>query len=349
MINEINKLNMLGTGLVCLDIIKSGNNIRYYNGGSCGNVTAAFSFLGQRASVITRHYYDKAGVILNSNLKNIGVNQITFGKSSYQAPRIIEELQIISGTYEGHKFLLTCSECGQTLPKAGLLGKRSFAEISDSLHGFDVFYSDRSSPGIRQLRKIFQTKGCWTVYEPNSSRNINSVFSNALESDIVKLSAEKFTFNIIEKLRRFARKSPITLLVYTKGKEGLIFSYRKRDKKLSKWISLGPQPAPRILDTSGAGDWCTAGLLSALLVKNQKYKKWLTKDDIVSSLQFGQALAAISCAFVGGQGLIHADFNQKDLRDLLQPFTKEHLVKVTPSNINEEIQIEHCPLCLCPV
>jgi fructokinase len=347
--NENNRLNMLGTGLVCLDIINVGDKIRYYNGGSCGNVTAAFSFLGCNASVITRRYSDKAGAILRSNLKNIGINQITFGKTSTLTPRIIEELNIKSGRYEGHKFVIACAECGQNLPKVKLPGKRGITGLSGCLDGYDVFYTDRSSPGISQLRKIFRNRGNWTVYEPNSSRNTKNVYLNALESDIVKFSAEKFSFGIIEKLREVAIQSSLSLMVYTKGKEGLLFSYRKRDNKLSKWISLGPQPAPRLIDTSGAGDWCTAGLLSALLEKHRLYKKWLTKNDVIASIQFGQALAAISCAFVGGQGLTHADFDQKEVRDLLQPFTNYNFVKVAPSKLSETKSVKNCPLCLCPI
>ena len=347
--NNIKQLKMLGTGLVCLDIIKNGNNIRYYNGGSCGNVTAAFSFLGYSASVITRCYNDKAGFILNSNLKNIGVNQITFGRKSVQAPRIIEKLSIKTDKYKGHQFYLRCSKCGQELPKVKLIGKGSIAGISDRLGGFDIFYTDRSSPGIGCLRKIYHDRGIWTVYEPNSSRNTSNFFLNALDSSIVKVSGEKFSFRTVEKLRMLSEDGKLTLLVYTKGEEGLRFAYRKRDKKFSNWISLDPQPAPQVLDTSGAGDWCTAGLLSALLQKHRTSKKWLKKDDVISFLQYGQALAAISCAFVGGQGLIHADIEQEDIRTLLQPFNNMKIVKVIPANIIEKTREKNCPLCLCPI
>lgn len=341
--------NMLGTGLVCLDIILGERKIRYYNGGSCGNVTAAFSFLGQKSSVITRCYLDRAGHLLNANLNRIGVKQITFGNTAPPTPRIIEKLDINYSGYVGHKFLLSCPQCGQNLPKVKLLDKSNLSNLMNSLNEFDVFYTDRSSPGIRNLRSYLRDIGVWTVYEPNSARNIKSVFMNAFESDIAKFSAEKFSFTIVDNLKQRAGNSRITLLIYTKGKNGLSFCYRKRDRKLSKWINLNPQPAPRLLDTSGAGDWCTAGMLTSLLGKYRKHRYYITKDDVISALQYGQALAAISCAFIGGQGLIHADFDQQDVRDLLQPFKKTNLIKIPPTDVKEKAIIETCPLCLCSI
>lgn len=342
-------LSILGTGLICLDIIRGDNKVRYYNGGSCGNVTAALSFIGWNASVITRRYNDEAGSVLKANLKNIGVNQITFGGTSTITPRIIEELYLKEGTYKGHKFALACSECGKKLPKVKLIRKENLKGLSATLDGYNVFYTDRSSSGIRNINDRFIEKGAWTVYEPNSSRNIQNIFTHALQASVAKFSGEKFSLNTLDKLRKMATNSHLTLIVYTVGKDGLFFSYRKRDKNMSNWVSLGPQPVPRILDTSGAGDWCTAGMLSALVEKHPKLKRWLSKDDVISALQFGQALAAISCAFVGGQGLIHGDIEEKDIKDLLKPYGKENLVKIVPSELTKNTKGKNCPLCLCPL
>ena len=111
---------ILGAGLVCLDIIKDFNSISYLNGGSCGNVTTALSFMGWNSSVITKRYEGNAGKIINENLINSGVSQITVGKKTIEAPMIIEELISKNGLYLKHKFLMTCAECGQNLPKVSL-------------------------------------------------------------------------------------------------------------------------------------------------------------------------------------------------------------------------------------
>ena len=335
---------IIGAGLVCLDIIKHSGSISYLNGGSCGNVTAALSLMGWDSSVITKRYEGSAAEIINKNLVNSGVSQVVIGKKKIAAPMIIEELINENGSYVKHKFLMTCAECGQKLPKISLFGKQFIDRIIEKSKGYNVLYSDRSSPGISILRDYFNKSDNWTVYEPNSARNFKAFMKNSLSSKIVKFSAERISIKSAEVLRSNADNSDIVLIVQTNSQNGLNFCYRKKNYKISDWVHLKSQPVPKLVDTTGAGDWCTTGLIHVLVGNNHKSKKWLIKDEVISALQYGQALAAISCAFVGAQGLIYAHDGQYP-NHFLKKISKQKEIK--PANVPLQSQsFKLCHTCL---
>lgn len=336
--------SILGAGLLCLDIINRDGRTQYLNGGSCGNIISALSFLGWGASIITGRFGDSAGKIIDENLKMLGIDKIEVGNKLSETPRIIENV-IYEKNEEGtHEFLLTCPQCGRKLPGIKPLEKKSAEVICQSTRRFNVFYSDRTSPGIKFLRTVEASKGSWTVYEPNSARNLESFFTNSIESHIVKFSSDRISFTLAEKLRIMEEKGKTVLIVRTDGKNGLDFCYRKRDTTLTKWIHLDAQPVAEFIDSSGAGDWGTAGILFNLVNKYPIHRHWLTREDVIAAVQYGQALSAISCSFVGAQGLIYAGYNET---------TKKIFCKEIRTNFNElkpaaysELLSEHCPLCL---
>ncbi len=348
--NSLN-LNILGAGLVCLDIIKERSTTFYLNGGTCGNVITALSILGWNSSVIINNYTDKAGEIINRNLNYTGVKQIKAGNRRYCAPRVIEELVRDNYKYINHRFFTTCPECGKKLPSVKPVSKNFVNTISNLVEDFDVFYADRCSPGIDLLKETFKKKNGWVIFEPNSTRNFSAFIKNALNSHIVKFSSERISISSANKLKEAAAKSAIVLIIHTIGKDGLYFCYRKKDKKISKWIHLPSQPLPnKVRDTSGAGDWCTTGLLHVLINNNRKVKKWLPKEEIISSLQYGQALAAISCAFIGAQGLIYAnDINEnKDNNESFKNIFNHRNNNIKPVYLPKKTGLRLCNTCLMP-
>lgn len=334
--------SIIGAGLVCLDIIQDIGSVRYLNGGSCGNVVSGLSFLGWKASVLTGHYCDSASRILDSNFRQLGVERIETGHKCVSTPRIIEHL------CEGgeHKFLLSCPECGKNLPRIKPLEEK-VAQSLRIVKKYDVFYTDRSSHGIKLLRNMFKTNNSWTMYEPNSCRNLEAFMNNSLESHLVKFSSEKIPYYLAERLRVDATsKGSTVLIVRTEGKSGLYFSYRKRDKNMSQWIHLDAQPVADFVDSSGAGDWCTTGLLFSLINRHRKSRTWLKQLDVIASLQYGQALAAISCAFLGAQGLIYADAVEK-LSFINDKTPKPSFIKLQPASLST-VEKRYCPTCLLP-
>jgi fructokinase len=337
--------SVIGTGLLCLDIINEEGNKQYLNGGSCGNTVAALSFLGWNSSVITRRYRDKAGEIVNNNLLKLGVNQIEVGSRVVETPRVIENIQI-NEDKRTHNFIFNCPACGRELPRVKPLDEKTAISLESINENFNVFYSDRSSTGINILRNVFRDRGSWTVYEPNSCRNIESFFRNSNDSHIVKFSSDRIPLSVAEKLRQISIQGSTLLIVRTSGKEGLDFSYRKRNNEMSKWIHQKAQPVVEFVDASGAGDWCTAGILFNLINRYPKSCKWLCRDDVSSALQYGQALSAISCSFAGAQGLIYASGNE-NIRKILEHSNRQEFDKLTPAKVQHSS--EYCQTCLLPI
>ncbi|EQB22038.1 hypothetical protein UNSWDHB_652 [Dehalobacter sp. UNSWDHB] len=339
--NENNVPNVLGAGLLCLDIIKNIENTKYLNGGSCGNVVSALSFLGWRSSIITNQYKDPAGDILNQNLERLRVRRIEVGRP-IQTPRIVQEV-----INSDHRYLLSCPDCGRKLPSIEPLTEKTVENIAESSNHYNVYYTDRTSRGIEFLRNILRNRGTWTVYEPNSSRNINSLLRSSLESHIVKFSGEKVSQSLADKIREIAINGSTTLIVRTMGKDGVLFCYRKRDNKMSKWFQLESQPVTDFVDSSGAGDWCTTGLLFNLVNRHRKSKLWLTRDEVVAALQYGQALSAISCSFSGALGLIYSDNGEK-IQTIVNEDTQFRLSGLKPSLPPKKLSDEYCKTCLLP-
>lgn len=336
---------IIGAGLVCLDIIRDRGNDKFYTGGSCANVVSALAFLGWQSKVIMGNYLDLAGDIINSNLDKLGVLRINPQKSSGATPRIIECLNQ-NDKSNTHSFLFSCPECGTKLPALKPISISQAKPIASEVDQANVFYTDRSSKGINFLRKSFREKKCWTVYEPNSARNLKALLENVPESNIIKFSSDRVPDYASEEIRRIATNGITVLLVRTKGKNGLEFSYRTKNNTMSNWIHLSAQPVPKLVDSSGAGDWCTAGLLFNLVSKFPNSRPFLSKTDVIAALEFGQALSALSCGFVGAQGMLYGDV-YKVIGNVIKnnwPLMRKRNHPAVPRIIEDK----YCSTCLLP-
>ena len=81
--------------------------------------------------------------------------------------------------------------------------------------------------------------------------------------------------------------------------------------------------APRVIDTCGAGDMVTTGLIHALMSVGAT-RQSIGLNDVHSGLVMGQWLAALNCAFVGARGIFHA-FSGLAIRDALAKSSKHSL------------------------
>jgi hypothetical protein len=89
--------------------------------------------------------------------------------------------------------------------------------------------------------------------------------------------------------------------VQTLGELGLRYRHRL-GKAVSNWTSLDAVPAPRLADTCGSGDWCTAGLRAQLAASGQEGLRRTSVNAVRAALRYGQALAAWNCGFGGARG-----------------------------------------------
>ena len=97
------------------------------------------------------------------------------------------------------------------------------------------------------------------------------------------------------------QSSRVLIEIETIGAEGL--RYRSRlPQAVSGWVSVGSYSVSDIKDTSGAGDWCTAGLLNALATKGAVGLARTNQPELQAALENAQALAAWNCRFEGARG-----------------------------------------------
>lgn len=169
----------------------------------------------------------------------------------------------------------------------------------------DVLFFDRASKGIIELATVAREAGTLVIFEP-STAGVAHLFRAAVAlAHIVKYSSERA--GAVE--AALPRKPNGQIRVVTKGASGLSVSSRRG------WRPVAPFRADAV-DTAGAGDWTTAAFLSALPSLDPAN---LDDEAVRSALTFGQAMAAMSCSFVGARGMALSWNRSQVLR------TAEHL------------------------
>jgi fructokinase len=160
----------------------------------------------------------------------------------------------------------------------------------------DVFYFDRTSRGAVEFARHANENGCLVVFEPSSGSE-PALLAEALKvAHIVKIASDRLEGNE----RVLGAEEPL-LLVETQGSNGLRFKHR-RAKGSGRWKRVAAFTHSAVVDTAGAGDWCTAGIISRLGPLGVDGFANASSDDVISALRLGQAMAAWTCQFHGARG-----------------------------------------------
>ncbi len=297
-------LQIVGAGLITLDlIVEDLHSHRYWHqaGGTCGNVLSILSYLGHRTAAVVRIGQDRAGDILAKRLAALGVDcRYVLKDQQVATSRIVEIIR--AGKLPTHRFLFKCPLCKRRLPRNGSptleLVDRSSADLGKS----DVFFFDRTSDAILAMAREAKKAAALLVFEPARAGNSDE-FAEALRcSDVVKYSGQRLRASL-DALLRPAASTP-RLVIETLGSRGLRYRLRNFDAVLGDWLHQEPVKTATIVDTAGAGDWCTAGFLTRLLAYDP-CTRW-EPASVDSALAYGQALAAASAAFQGPLGYLEA-------------------------------------------
>jgi sugar/nucleoside kinase (ribokinase family) len=300
-----------GTGLIALDVIldaASPRELVMAAGGTCGNVLAILSYLGWATFPVARLNGDAASEIVRADLKRWGVSLDFSSQTPTTATPII--VQTIRRDRHGspvHRFSLVCPVCGAWFPPFRAITRTAAYELIAALAATEpsdfeprVFYFDRVSRGALILAEAFAARGAVIVFEPASVSDAK-LFDEALSAaHILKYSHERLP-NLAE--RQPAGRT-LFLEIETRGSEGL--RYRSSLLQSQAWLTLPAVRAPQVVDTAGAGDWCTAGLLSQLAVTGMSGLADARPCDLAVGLRFGQAAAAIACGYVGARGAMYS-------------------------------------------
>jgi fructokinase len=106
-------------------------------------------------------------------------------------------------------------------------------------------------------------------------------------ADIVKYSNEKILSSLSD-IRGF---TSAFLEIQTLGGEGLRYRTHASNNLDRKWKILAAFQTSVIKDTSGCGDWTSAGLISKICDRKAEDLKNISEKTIIAGLNYGQALA----------------------------------------------------------
>lgn len=287
-----------GAGLIVLDLLLSDelDAIPACAGGTCGNILSILAFLGWSAYPIARLGNDAVGDKLREDLRRFGVREDFLAIDPKAAtPVIIQQNRRLSNGDVSHRFVWRqCLHCGKYLPPFRPPTKTTAQGLLEHLVREDVFVFDRVAPATVALAEASAAKGAIVMFEP-SGIGEGRKFQRALEaSHIVKYSRDR-----IKRLPKLRNGRP-WLEIQTEGKRGLRFRLFGKP-----WMQLEALEVPVVKDTSGAGDWTTAGFIHRFVSLGVD-RSSASEGDVVGSLRFGQSIAAISCCYLGARGAMYA-------------------------------------------
>lgn len=161
---------------------------------------------------------------------------------------------------------------------------------------YRVFYTDRLSPAIVSAMAIARNAGALVYFEPDLDWD-SDLLERALPAvSILKIADD--TPGIAIAQAALAAGSAMTV-IRTHGAAGLTLTCSGMERFFPGFR------APRLVDSCGAGDMLTTGLLDRLLRRQPQARPW-PAEDIVAGVELGQRLAALNCAFIGARGAFHA-------------------------------------------
>jgi fructokinase len=290
---------ILGTGLIALDIVldHERNLLAYGLGGSAGNVLSILASLGWSSTPIGKIGCDIAADIILDEFKSLGAELCLFDRACNLQTPVIYQHQLNDAS-KTHKFSFACPMCGVKRlwedPAISLPSNSMLDAIRPT-----VLYMDRATPIGIQIAEYYRNQKVLIVFEPSALGDDAVLFEKAIAvADIVKYADDR-----LEDLEAFDR-ADVSVEICTMGRDGLKF---RAPSLGTEWVTLDAFRAPEVVDTSGAGDWCTSGMLYHLFNKNPEFSiNAVTYNQLNDALRFGQALSALNCMALGARGLAKA-------------------------------------------
>lgn len=306
---------VLGIGLLALDVVERGDTVSCLRaGGTCGNVLAILSYLGWNSFPVARLNGDGAAVHIRRDLRSCDVRLDYASTGRTSATPIVRHLLPPEAGGREHRFSLRCPTCRRWLPTHQPVITAALPDLISEIPAVDLVFVDRASPAAVRLAEQMRRRGSVIVFEPSARAPQRLLVEMLALADVLKYSsAQTATLRLP---RRHVR-----LEIETLGAAGL----RYRLGRGRNWCAIKGRTIKHVRDSAGAGDWCTAGFLHALLghrPETMRASETLENAHAVrGALTFAQALAAWNCLHEGARGAMYAvprdGFRQAVRQDVL--------------------------------
>lgn len=296
-------MQALGIGFSGIDIIKNNNNELIMPGGTCGNVMSALASLHWNANIIKSRYKDYWNDMADLLWESLKVNIINCGTVNYALPRIVGVIND-----ENNRYYTTCPQCGKKLVGFVSPTRAKLNSLGIDTSAYDILFYDRITDGVKYLLDKFLQNNKWTFYEPNSAHNYNTWANNILSCHIVKFSEDRIPRRFFNKLidTLNSQNHNTKIVVITHSNHGYSYSIAN-GKKMTELKNISVRTFDNVIDSSGAGDWLTAGFIDKLLQKYKTPPEIFDEQVIVNSLAFGHSLAKEACSYIGALGKLFSD------------------------------------------
>jgi fructokinase len=306
----------VGSGFVALDLLMVGGKKtradHQYAGGSCGNVLTILAYLDWHSLPVARLGTDRRATRLIDDLRSFRVDTRFVTKERYGVTPVIvvRMAKNAAGAYTT-RFEWRDPASGAWLPRYRPLPKKIAERVSPQLPAAKVFYFDRAEPSALLLATSLREKGAVIFFEPSSCKN-DDLFTACLGiSDIVKYSSQRIPT---------APRNPVShsprLEIQTLGAEGLRYRLKMTSHRTGVWHRQSAYPAAKLVDPTGCGDWCSAGIIAKLCASGRANFLAMSEANIAEGIRFGQALAAVNCEHQGARGPMYAITSEELLQSV---------------------------------
>lgn len=282
-----------------MDVLLDGEDRLAYSGigGSTGNVLSILAFLGWDSVPLINLGRDRVGAAIHREFAALGADlshvRLDRGLTS---PLLY---QFAGDPTHAPRYSFGCPVCGRARKFNEKLVDSGGPAFDRCAAQSNVFFFDRVTHGTLSMAAAARAGGSLVFFEPSAVTPDRDLFMAALKSaHVVKYSADRIDVPFTDLL-------PWGFIeIQTLGARGLRF---RKHSLAPDWVELPALRSARVADTSGAGDWTTAGFLHALLAcRDGADPHDASYNEVYHSLRLGQSIAALSVAHVGARGLMRA-------------------------------------------
>lgn len=342
---SVKRPRVFGAGLIALDLVIGPDldaPVRSWTGGTCGNVLSILSYLGWDAYPIARMNGDPASQRVRSDLARWGVHLDWANCApSTHTPIIVQEIRRGRDGQPKHRFSWACPHCGQWLPAFKAVTMGAVETVKPALAEASVFFLDRLSRATVTLAAEASARGAVVVFEPSGKATEQLMAEAVALAHVVKYAEDRLTG--VDGV--MAKASATLVEIQTLGERGLRYRHRL-GRGISDWMHLGAVAAPRVADTCGSGDWCTAGFIAKAASGGQDGLRRAGARSVQTALRYGQALAAWNCGFEGARGgmyVVERSAFDNQIAQLLQGRLQTITTKALEADPPQPVGCPACP------
>ncbi|MCR5622519.1 MAG: carbohydrate kinase [Treponema sp.] len=298
------KFDVAALGEILIDFTCAGKNADGKNlyeenpGGAPANCVSAVAKLGGRGAFIGMTGYDSFGDDVRHVLEEIGVD--TSGMRRTHAQHTT--LAFVSLDERGERTFSFCRNPGADtcLSKEDL--DRELLENSTFLHVGSLSLTNEPSKAAElEAVSIVKKAGAFISYDPNYRAALWGGRKDAVDemkslmpaADLVKVSEEELALLYGDGLSYADGAARImaegaSLVLVTLGAKGVYYAARSGAAAFSGRLSV---PDVQVVDTTGAGDSFTGGLLYRMTRREQPFS--FTQAEIERDIAFANAVASL--------------------------------------------------------